>query len=212
MIDRIIFAGDNFLSEKKITPLGDGKVLFAPKEESLIALDENSLELGRNLLELYQKYDIVYLDTRYLKVTDLGMGFLNEFGIKFLNNLGECLDPAGLNLYYTDSIDESAKREDLTLRLIMSRPREHCANPLCGRKFSKSPFEGELLSRAFHNLLTRLKSQGYDIYTDLRALEAGGFSAVVSAILRDDTLEYYRLMDVYIEEDHNIKSIERLEE
>ena len=117
-------------------------------------------------MKLFEFYDIVYLDVRFLNTTDFGMGFLSEFGFKFFDKNDNELKPLGLNVYYIDRIEvpEILSDRNKKIRLILDRPSN---NPYKGRKCSRistGALEYELMKKNNMNYLEahRLAEKKYN--------------------------------------------------
>lgn len=189
MIDQIYFLGESLVPDVFLTEIFR---IIAPEKSNFVDLSKNTLDIGDKIIELFNKYDIIYLDLRRILITDMGMGILQKLGFRFLDEYNEELDPIGTNLYQIDKIERDREfNENKKLRLILSRPRQNHTNMLCGLSFKNSLFEGEMLLRSIHNLMYRLKSQGYYIDTDLKAYDSGGMSTLLSCVLRDKDITYF---------------------
>lgn len=197
MIDRIYFLGSEYKNENEIIELSDKSVLYSPRGNESICLDGNSVSIGANVLNLFHNYDIVYLDIRLLNTTDLGMGFLSEFDFKFFNAKGDILTPSGYNVYYIESLTspELDKFNGKKLRFILNRP-ENSKYRFC--KTGSTPLavlQFEFMKRSIINLVTRMDRLGFDTKSDLLANDGGGFSTVVCALLRDENIRYYSILE-----------------
>ena len=202
MIDRIYFFGNKYVNKKDIDIINERSVLYTPHEGGKIKLKGASTLVGKEILKLFEFYDIVYLDVRFLNTTDFGMGFLSEFGFKFFDKNDNELKPLGLNVYYIDRIEvpEILSDRNKKMRLILDRPLN---NPYKGRKCSRistGALEYELMKRSFLNLLNRLKNSGLNVRADLEAADAGGFSTIISTLLGTGKIEYFTILDEVFEE------------
>lgn len=202
MIDRIYFFGNKYVNKKDIDIINERSVLYTPHEGGKIKLKGASTLVGKEILKLFEFYDIVYLDVRFLNTTDFGMGFLSEFGFKFFDKNDNELKPLGLNVYYIDRIEvpEILSDRNKKMRLILDRPLN---NPYKGRKCSRistGALEYELMKRSFLNLLNRLKNSGLNVRADLEAADAGGFSTIISTLLGTGKIEYFMILDEVFEE------------
>lgn len=202
MIDRIYFFGNKYVNKKDIDIINERSVLYTPHEGGKIKLKGASTLVGKEILKLFEFYDIVYLDVRFLNTTDFGMGFLSEFGFKFFDKNDNELKPLGLNVYYIDRIEvpEILSDRNKKIRLILDRPLN---NPYKGRKCSRlstGALEYELMKRSFLNLLNRLKNSGLNVRADLEAADAGGFSTIISTLLGTGQIEYFTILDEVFEE------------
>ena len=202
MIDRIYFFGNKYVNENDIEIINEEAVLYTPHEGGSIMLKDASTLVGKEILKLFEFYDIVYLDVRFLNITDVGMGFLSEFGFKFLDNNGNELKPLGLNVYYIDKVEvpEIVSDKKKKLRLILDRPLN---NPYKAKKCARckvGAFEYELMKRSFLNLQNRLKNSGLNVKADLEAADGGGFSTIISTLLATRKLEYFTILDEDYEE------------
>ena len=202
MIDRIYFFGNKYVNENDIEIINEEAVLYTPHEDGSIMLKDASTLVGKEILKLFEFYDIVYLDVRFLNITDVGMGFLSEFGFKFLDKNGNELKPLGLNVYYIDKVEvpEIVSDKKKKLRLILDRPLN---NPYKAQKCARckvGAFEYELMKRSFLNLQNRLKNSGLNVKADLEAADGGGFSTIISTLLATRKLEYFTILDEDYEE------------
>lgn len=202
MIDRIYFFGNKYVNENDIEIINEEAVLYTPHEDGSIMLKDASTLVGKEILKLFEFYDIVYLDVRFLNITDVGMGFLSEFGFKFLDKNGNELKPLGLNVYYIDKVEvpEIVSDKKKKLRLILDRPLN---NPYKAKKCARckvGAFEYELMKRSFLNLQNRLKNSGLNVKADLEAADGGGFSTIISTLLATRKLEYFTILDEDYEE------------
>lgn len=202
MIDRIYFFGNKYENEKDIDIINERAVLYTPHEGGKIKLKDASALVGKEILKLFEFYDIVYLDVRFLNTTDFGMGFLSEFGFKFFDKSDNELKPLGLNVYYIDRIEvpEILSDRNKKIRLILDRPLN---NPYKGRRCSRistGALEYELMKRSFLNLQNRLKNSGLNVRADLEAADAGGFSTIISTLLGTGQIEYFTILDEVFEE------------
>lgn len=189
MIDRIYFLGDRLVPDDFIS---ENSRIIAPDKSNIVNLSKNTNDIGDKIVELFDKYDIIYFDIRDIMVTDLGMGIVQKLGGRFYDAYDEELEPMGTNLYYVYRIEfENKFPKNKKLRLILSRPKKNRSNTLCGFSFRNSLVEGEILIRSTHNIAQRLKSEGYDLDTDLRASDSAGISTFMSSVLRDDEIIYY---------------------
>ena len=201
MIDRIYFFGNKYVNEKDIDIINEMAVLYTPHEGGKIKLKDASTLVGKEILKLFEFYDIVYLDVRFLNTTDFGMGFLSEFGFKFFDKNDNELKPLGLNVYYIDRLEvpEIISDRNKKIRLILDRPLN---NPYKGRKCSRistGALEYELMKRSFLNLQNRLKNSGLNVRADLEAADAGGFSTIISTLLGTGEIEYFTILDEVFE-------------
>ncbi len=202
MIDRIYFFGNKYVNENDIEIINEEAALYTPHEDGSIMLKDASTLVGKEILKLFEFYDIVYLDVRFLNITDVGMGFLSEFGFKFLDKNGNELKPLGLNVYYIDKVEvpEIVSDKKKKLRLILDRPLN---NPYKAQKCARckvGAFEYELMKRSFLNLQNRLKNSGLNVKADLEAADGGGFSTIISTLLATRKLEYFTILDEDYEE------------
>ena len=202
MIDRIYFFGNKYVNENDIEIINEEAVLYTPHEDGSIMLKDASTLVGKEILKLFEFYDIVYLDVRFLNITDVGVGFLSEFGFKFLDKNGNELKPLGLNVYYIDKVEvpEIVSDKKKKLRLILDRPLN---NPYKAKKCARckvGAFEYELMKRSFLNLQNRLKNSGLNVKADLEAADGGGFSTIISTLLATRKLEYFTILDEDYEE------------
>lgn len=202
MIDRIYFFGNKYVNENDIEIINEEAALYTPHEDGSIMLKDASTLVGKEILKLFEFYDIVYLDVRFLNITDVGMGFLSEFGFKFLDKNGNELKPLGLNVYYIDKVEvpEIVSDKKKKLRLILDRPLN---NPYKAKKCARckvGAFEYELMKRSFLNLQNRLKNSGLNVKADLEAADGGGFSTIISTLLATRKLEYFTILDEDYEE------------
>ena len=202
MIDRIYFFGNKYVNENDIEIINEEAVLYTPHEDGSIMLKDASTLVGKEILKLFEFYDIVYLDVRFLNITDVGMGFLSEFGFKFLDKNGNELKPLGLNVYYIDKVEvpEIVSDKKKKLRLILDRPLN---NPYKAKKCARckvGAFEYELMKRSFLNLQNRLKNSGLNVKADLEAADGGGFSTIISTLLATRKLGYFTILDEDYEE------------
>ena len=201
MIDRIYFFGNKYVNENDIEIINEEAVLYTPHEDGSIMLKDASTLVGKEILKLFEFYDIVYLDVRFLNTTDFGMGFLSEFGFKFFDKNDNELKPLGLNVYYIDRLEvpEIISDRNKKIRLILDRPLN---NPYKGRKCSRistGALEYELMKRSFLNLQNRLKNSGLNVRADLEAADAGGFSTIISTLLGTGEIEYFTILDEVFE-------------
>ena len=122
MIDRIYFFGNKYVNDNDIDIINEKAVLYTPHEGGSIKLEDASTLVGKEILKLFEFYDIVYLDVRFLNTTDFGMGFLSEFGFKFFDKNDNELKPLGLNVYYIDRIEvpEIVSDKKKKLRLLVA--------------------------------------------------------------------------------------------
>ncbi len=188
MIDRIYFWGDNLIKDDFFE---ENSAIIVPPKSNYVDLSKNTYEIGDSIVELFDKYDIIYIDLRNITITDIGMGILTRLGCKFYDQYNEELDACGTNLYYINKIKyKNIFSPEKKLRLILSSPRKSCSNALCGLKYTNSMFEGELLARSVHNLKARLDKDGFDINSDLKALDSGGISSLMASVLRDKDVLY----------------------
>lgn len=197
MIDRIYFFGNKYVNDNDIDIINEKAVLYTPHEGGSIKLEDASTLVGKEILKLFEFYDIVYLDVRFLNTTDFGMGFLSEFGFKFFDKNDNELKPLGLNVYYIDRIEvpEIISDRNKKIRLILDRPLN---NPYKGRKCSRlsaGALEYELMKRSFLNLKNRLKNSGLNVKADLEAADGGGFSTIISTLLATREIEYFTILD-----------------
>ena len=202
MIDRIYFFGNKYVNDNDIDIINEKAVLYTPHEGCSIKLEDASTLVGKEILKLFEFYDIVYLDVRFLNTTDFGMGFLSEFGFKFFDKNDNELKPLGLNVYYIDRIEvpEIISDRNKKIRLILDRPLN---NPYKCRKCSRlsaGALEYELMKRSFLNLKNRLKNSGLNVRADLEAADAGGFSTIISTLLATRKIEYFTILDEVFEE------------
>lgn len=202
MIDRIYFFGNKYVNENDIEIINEEAALYTPHEDGSIMLKDASTLVGKEILKLFEFYDIVYLDVRFLNITDVGMGFLSEFGFKFLDKNGNELKPLGLNVYYIDKVEvpEIVSDKKKMLRLILDRSLN---NPYKAKKCARckvGAFEYELMKRSFLNLQNRLKNSGLNVKADLEAADGGGFSTIISTLLATRKLEYFTILDEDYEE------------
>ena len=191
MIDEIYFFGAKLLSDEFLKVIGASSILFTPEKSNMINLSANSIEIGEELMTLFEKYDNIYLDLRNVEVNDLGMGILSSLGCNFYDEADEKVEPKGTNLYYIYKIEYNRiLPNNKKLRLILSKPRENCSNIICGRHCRTSPFEGELLIRSLHNVMIRLEDCGYNTSADLKTFDSGGISTFIASVLNDDGVKY----------------------
>lgn len=213
MIDKIYFLGNDNKSKDEIKVVTDNVALYTPQESGDINIKSASTLIGHKILKLFEVYDIVYLDLRLLNTTDVGMGFLSEFGFEFYSKENKKLEPMGINVYYINRIEIPDLKEfdGKKLRLILSFPEN---NPYRKCRTGASPLgvlEYELMKRSFLNLEKRLEKSGFDVTLDLKARDGGGLSSIISTLLKDDIINYYILAEVDVNEflvyDKTIKEV-----
>lgn len=199
MIDRLLYVGDVCLSDRRIQPLSNRVVLLTPSGEPTEAF-ASTRSLSEEVRSLFATYDIVYLDMRSLPPGDLGMGFLQAFGVRFFGPGGEELRPSGRNLYRIRSIDLTrlARSPGKRLRLIMARPdADRREQSVSARRFGLNPLQAELLERGLFNLMRLAETtHALDFASDLHACEGGGTSGVLAAFLRRHILHYIFIEDL----------------
>lgn len=202
MIDRIYFFGNKYVNENDIEIINEEAVLYTPHEGGSIMLKDASTLVGKEILKLFEFYDIVYLDVRFLNITDVGMGFLSEFGFKFLDKNDKELKPLGLNVYYIDRVEvpDIVSDKKKRLRLILDRPLNNPYKSVKCARCTVGAFEYELMKRSFLNLQNRLKNSGLNVKADLEAADGGGFSTIISTLLATRKLEYFTILDEDYEE------------
>ena len=202
MIDRIYFFGNKYVNENDIEIINEEAVLYTPHEGGSIMLKDASTLVGKEILKLFEFYDIVYLDVRFLNITDVGMGFLSEFGFKFLDKNDKELKPLGLNVYYIDRVEvpDIVSDKKKRLRLILDRPLNNPYKSVKCARCTVGAFEYELMKRSFLNLQNRLKNSGLNVKVDLEAADGGGFSSIISTLLATRKLEYFTILDEDYEE------------
>lgn len=202
MIDRIYFFGNKYVNENDIEIINEEAVLYTPHEDGSIMLKDASTLVGKEILKLFEFYDIVYLDVRFLNITDVGMGFLSEFGFKFLDKNDKELKPLGLNVYYIDRVEvpDIVSDKKKRLRLILDRPLNNPYKSVKCARCTVGAFEYELMKRSFLNLQNRLKNSGLNVKADLEAADGGGFSTIISTLLATRKLEYFTILDEDYEE------------
>lgn len=202
MIDRIYFFGNKYVNENDIEIINEEAVLYTPHEGGSIMLKDASTLVGKEILKLFEFYDIVYLDVRFLNITDVGMGFLSEFGFKFLDKNDKELKPLGLNVYYIDRVEvpDIVSDKKKRLRLILDRPLNNPYKSVKCARCKVGAFEYELMKRSFLNLQNRLKNSGLNVKADLEAADGGGFSTIISTLLATRKLEYFTILDEDYEE------------
>lgn len=202
MIDRIYFFGNKYVNENDIEIINEKAVLYTPHEGGSIMLKDASTLVGKEILKLFEFYDIVYLDVRFLNITDVGMGFLSEFGFKFLDKNDKELKPLGLNVYYIDRVEvpDIVSDKKKRLRLILDRPLNNPYKSVKCARCTVGAFEYELMKRSFLNLQNRLKNSGLNVKADLEAADGGGFSTIISTLLATRKLEYFTILDEDYEE------------
>ena len=61
MIDRIYFFGNKYVNENDIEIINEEAVLYTPHEDGSIMLKDASTLVGKEILKLFEFYDIVYL-------------------------------------------------------------------------------------------------------------------------------------------------------
>ncbi len=191
MIDEIYFFGDKVLSDDFLKVIGESSILLTPEKSNMINLSANSIQIGEELMTLFEKYDNIYIDLRNVEVNDLGMGILSSLGCSFYDETDEKVEPKGTNLYYIYRIEyKRILSENKKLRLVLSKPRENCSNVICGRHYRTSPFEGELLIRSLHNVMVRLDDCGYNTSADLKTFDSGGISTFMASVLNEEGVKY----------------------
>ncbi len=202
MIDRIYFFGNKYVNENDIEIINEEAALYTPHEDGSIMLKDASTLVGKEILKLFEFYDIVYLDVRFLNITDVGMGFLSEFGFKFLDKNDKELKPLGLNVYYIDRVEvpDIVSDKKKRLRLILDRPLNNPYKSVKCARCTVGAFEYELMKRSFLNLQNRLKNSGLNVKADLEAADGGGFSTIISTLLATRKLEYFTILDEDYEE------------
>lgn len=202
MIDRIYFFGNKYVNENDIEIINEEAILYTPHEDGSIMLKDASTLVGKEILNLFEFYDIVYLDVRFLNITDVGMGFLSEFGFKFLDKNGNELQPLGLNVYYIDKVEvpDIVSDKKKRLRLILDRPLNNPYKSVKCARCTVGALEYELMKRSFLNLQNRLKNSGLNVKADLEAADGGGFSTIISTLLATRKIEYFTILDEVFEE------------
>lgn len=105
MIDEIYFFGDKVLSDDFLKVIGESSILLTPEKSNMINLSANSIQIGEELMTLFEKYDNIYIDLRNVEVNDLGMGILSSLGCSFYDETDEKVEPKGTNLYYIYRIE-----------------------------------------------------------------------------------------------------------
>lgn len=198
MIDKIYFFGNIYNRKEEIKPIDKRMVVYTPQEHGIIKIKSASTLIGHKILNLFKIYDIVYLDLRSVNTTDVGMGFLSEFGFLFYSKEDKKLEPMGINVYYINKIKIPDLNEfsNKKLRLILSYPEN---NPYRKCRVGASPLgvlEYELIKRSFFNLEKRLEQSGFETGLDLKARDGGGLSSIVLCLLRDENIFYYSLSDI----------------
>lgn len=213
MIDKIYFFGNNNKLKEECKIISDKSVIYTPQESGDIKIKSASTLIGRKVLNLFKTYDIVYLDLRLVNTTDVGMGFLSEFGFLFYSKENKSLEPMGINVYYINKIEipNLEKLKSKKLRLILSFPEN---NPYRKCRVGASPLgvlEYELIKRSFFNLEKRLEQCGFETGLDLKARDGGGLSSIITSLLRDENLYYYYLSDIDVNDflvyDNTIKKV-----
>ena len=191
MIDEIYFFGDKILSDDFFKVIGESSILLTPEKSNILNLSADSIQIGEELMTLFEKYDNIYFDLRNLEVNDLGMGILSVLGCTFYDEADKKVLPKGTNLYYIYRIEFNRVLPDnKKLRLILSKPRENCSNIICGRHCKTSPFECELLIRSLNNVLIRLEDSGYNTAADLKTFDSGGISTFLASVLNEEGVKY----------------------
>lgn len=191
MIDEIYFFGDKNLSDDFVKVIGESSILLTPEKSNMVNLSADSIQIGEELMTLFEKYDNIYFDLRDIEVNDLGMGILSALGCTFYDEADEKVLPKGTNLYYIHRIEfNRVLADNKKLRLVLSKPRENCSNIICDRHYRTSPFEGELLIRSLHNVMIRLEDCGYNTSADLKTFDSGGISTFLASILNEEGVKY----------------------